>query len=187
MADNDTEFKPGYFMQDVFKKWHRSGFISFKYWVKEEKVLVEIGTIDKSNNLSSSAKSYVNAHLFLAYLKSEVEGNVGLLFPDYPDKIMQLFGGSPSSKDGYPISRVFTSLPWRSTKDSPADLTARAFSCGEYKGKLTNQGAITPIYAEKLAFERVKLTLLDLAELYQRLRIQVESYAVQKADLDEVY
>lgn len=192
MTDQTTEFEgdfnPKYYMADTFKKWHKTGFISFKYWVKEGKVQIDIGTTNSATKaLVSSAKTYVDVYKFLAYLKCEVEDNAATIFPDYPDKILQIFGGSPMTKEGWPISRVFTVLPWRATKDSAPDLTARSYSCGEYKGNVTPQGAITPNYAEKLALERVKMSMFDMAELYQKLSVQVNSYAVQEANLNEVF
>lgn len=190
MEDNttqDTEFKPDFFMADVYKKWHRTGFIAVKYWVKEGKVQIEIGTINTSTNaLVSSAKAFGDVYEFLAYLGAEIEGRTSLLYPEYPTKILQFFGGTARGKDG-PISRVFTTLPWKSSPDSEPDLTARSFSCGVYKGKLMKQGAIQPIYTEKLDLERVKMTMADMAKLYEQLKVQVYSYAVQQADLNEIY
>lgn len=189
MADNEDvvrDFKPDFYMEEVYKKWHRSGFASFKYWVKEDKVQIEIGTIDpKSNARLSFAKAYVDLHQFLYYLQAEVNGTMDILFPDYEAKKLQHFGGS--TKDGEVISRVFTSTYWRSNKDAPADYTARAFSCGEYAGKKTASGAVTPIYDKVIQFERIRMSILEIAELHERLRIAANAYAVQRADMNEVY
>ena len=190
MSNNENykeNFNPEFYMVEVYKKWHRRGFLSVKYWVKESKVQVEVGTIDpQTKKCTSSSQAYGDAYSFLSYLRAEINGNMNIVFPDFPNTQFQYFGGS-IKPTGEVISRVFTSTYWRSNRDSPADPTARAFSCGTYAGRKNAQGAFEPDYKSAIDFNRVKVSLAEMAELFERLNASVHAYAVQEADLHEVF
>lgn len=151
--------------ETVFKKWHRTGFISVGYWAKADKVIIELGSMEEGGTLKSATKCFIEAPRFLSYLRAEVNGTLSHLYPDYETKGFEVFGGT-TNKDGV-ISRVFKSTYW--TKGDKPDLTGRAFKCGQFKGTKSAQGAIMPIYKEKLSLDSMRISVEMLAEMYEIL------------------
>jgi hypothetical protein len=158
---------------DVYKKWRQSsgegGFINFQYWPVYHKVIVDIGTV-KNGALVDNAKCFVNASQFMAYLKADVEGIVTKLFPNFFDETAKKAGWATyggSTVQGKVIARVFKVTYW------PGDQASRDFKCAWFDGQPMGQGAIQPIYDKPIKTEHIKMTMFELAELYQEMSMAV--------------
>jgi hypothetical protein len=162
---------------DVYKKWRQSsgegGFISFQYWHRVEKVIIDIGTTNADGGLKDNAKCYVDVHQFLAYLQADVFGYLARYNPDFGTKGFAVFGGSKDG--GKTIARVFSVNIWSADK-----VLDRRFKCGWYNGTAAAQGAILPNYNEKIKEESIKMSQAELGDLYQRLTKTVQAFAVRK-------
>jgi hypothetical protein len=64
------------------------------------------------------------------------------------------------------VSRVFKITHWKN-KTGQMDTGARAFKCGHFAGQVTSSGAITPILSEMITSDVIKMTVADLAEIYE--------------------
>lgn len=157
----------------VFKKWRQSsteaGFISFQYWPKNHKVIIDIGTT-KNGALEDNAKCFVNASQFMAYLKADVENNVTHLFPKFFDAKMSdsgwtSYGGS--TQNGKTIARVFKVTYWST------DQTGRDFKCAWFAGQSMKQGAIKPLFDQNIKSQNIKMSMLEMAELYESMKIAI--------------
>lgn len=158
---------------ELLKKWHRSGFISFSLWNSADKVIIEIGSTDPDNNnaLKQVTKCFLPAVQFLTYLHSEVNGIVTTIFPTFTDKGISFFGGSVKPPV---VSRVFNSSYYKDYKNNNAvDTYHRTFRCAHYDGEVKDKGAVQPIYTKKISENTIKLSLLDLAEMYQLLNLHM--------------
>lgn len=156
----------------VYKKWMQTttkgGLVNVEYWPRTNRVVIDIGQI-QDNKLVSSAKCYVKAYQFLAYLEAEVNGLITHLYPDFASSDpkqagVTWYGGSGGSQ---PVARVFKVVPWYN------DEKARAFKCGWFEGRIQAKGAISPDYSKQLRNEQIKMTMVELAELYQALKMTI--------------
>ena len=186
MTESKDNQNPQYFMPEIYKQWHKRGFLSVRYWPHAEKVQVEIGTIDpNSYKTLSVSKCFIGAYEFLTYTHAETYNQIDRIFPDFATKDWQVFRGNVG-EDG-PISRVFTAGYWKPNKDAAPDPTRRSFRCANYVGKPTNSGAMMPIYDKPISFNMIQMTFAQIAELHHRLNVFVNAYALQKTDLVDIY
>lgn len=159
----------------VFKKWRQNpksnegGFISFLYWPKNHKVIVDIGTT-KNGALVDNAKCFVNASQFMAYLRADVEDRVDHLFPGFfsesiKDSGWTSYGGG--TKAGVTTARIFKVTYW------PNDQDSRDFKCAHFVGTPIAQGAIKPDFNQPLKQEHIKVSMFELAELYESLNLAI--------------
>lgn len=190
MTDTRTYIKPEYV--PIFKKWHKTGFISISYWPEAQKAVVDIGKIDPNddNALRSSTKCFLPAVKFLAYLRAETQGTVKYIFPKYGEEGWAEFSGSETERivDGVPrtvtIARVFKSTFWTNASTKEQDTSARAFKCGHFHGTKTSQGAFTPQYDKAISADHVKLTLLDLSLIFEQLQLAMTAESVAQLIAD---
>lgn len=157
---------------DLFKKWHRTGFVSVAYWATAEKVIVEIGAIDpdKNNALLKATKCFIPSLQFMSYLHAEIHGMTDRMFPSFDTKGVSFFGGTPKPPV---VSRIFNSsyyLDYRNNKQ--IDPLYRTFTCAHYDGEVTGKGVITPIFKNEISKNTMKIALVDLAEMYHLLYMQ---------------
>jgi hypothetical protein len=167
VVDNPAEVQHTTSVVDLnvlYKKWHRAGFISVGYWPHADRFFIEIGSLDRSTGkLNSATKCFVPVTQFLAYLHAEVHGTMPIIFPD------SFYGGS--TVDGRSVSRVFKLAYW--TSQGQPDSTARAFKCGHFEGIRTDSGAIKPDLKKMISMDLIKMTLAEIADLYQTLTLAV--------------
>lgn len=188
MTDNKVtkEENPRYYMDEIYKQWHTKGFLSIRYWPHAEKVQIEIGEIDpNSSKQVSVSKCFLDAYKFMSYIHAEVHGTTHIFYPDLATKDLQFFGGKMTSEG--PVSRVFTAGYWKTSKDSLPDPTRRSFRCANYVGLPQKTGAMKPDYSKPISFNFIQMKFVEIAELYHRLNVSMNAYAVQRADQVDVY
>jgi len=172
---------------DIIKKWHKYGFISISYWAHAQKVIIEIGSTKaegSENKLTSATKCFVPVHQFLGYLRSEISDTVEVIYPQFPTKGVEFFGGGKDKKTGEVVSRIFKAGYW--TGKAGVDEKSRAFKCEHYKGTLADQGAIIPKYNEPaISRDGMKITMADIAEIFEKLSITTISEATAALIIDE--
>lgn len=180
MSDyNPDIINPQYYKEEVFKHWHKYGFISVKYWPRANQVLIEIAqTNTDTKAVVSLSEAYIEGDKFLSYLRAETHKLVSHLYPDYPQQGFKNYGGT--TKDGQPISRVFASNFWKIKGTDDPDYTARAFSCSLYKAKRNAQGAYQPIYSEQISHNTIKLSLEQISQMYISLSQVMQAFLVEK-------
>lgn len=183
---NEQAPSPKFYMDEVYKQWHRRGFLSIRFWPHAEKVQIEIGEINPNTSKQVSvSKCFVDINKFLAYLYAEVHGRVEVTLPEFATKDWQVFGGG-TGEDG-PISRVFTAGYWKPSKEASPDPTKRSFRCANYVGKPSKTGAMVPDYTKPISFNFIQMKFFEIAELYQALSIAVNAYAIQRTDQIDIY
>lgn len=162
---------------ELIKKWHRSGFISVSYWAHAGKVIIEIGSTDpnKNNALVSASKCYLPVNQFLAYLRAEVHGQTARLFAQFEEKGVSFFGGSPKLPV---VSRIFNSKIY--VKDGNPDGRARTFTCAHYEGRVQDKGVVIPDFKKQISYNTMKITLTDIAEIFETLSNQVIAEKIVK-------
>lgn len=180
------ELNPQFYMDEVYKQWHKRGFLSVRYWPHAEKVQIEIGEIDPNTSKQISvSKCFVDVYKFLAYLQAETNNQVHYIFPEFSTKDWQVFGGKMTAEG--PVSRVFTAGYWKPSKDAASDPTRRSFRCANYVGIQSKSGAMMPDYKKPISFNYIQMKFVEIAELYQRLSIAVNAYAIQRTDRVDIY
>lgn len=182
----EHEENPYYYMDEIYKQWHRSGFLSVRYWARVKIAQIEIGTIDpNSHNAKSVSKCYIDAYKFLTYLHAEVYGITNRIFPDFEEKEFQHFGGKMTA-DG-PVARVFKSGYFKKHKDDTPDSSRRSFRCANYVGIPGKNGEMRPDYSKVISFNSIQMRFENIAELYHRLDKAMQSYEIQHADQVDVF
>jgi hypothetical protein len=154
--------------ETIFKRWHRTGFISIGYWAKANRITIEIGALDDNGILRNATKCFLEAPKFLAYLRAEITDNLFHVYPKYeePGKNGGFVSfGSRKTREHGDVSRVFKSTYWLSGKE--VDKSARAFKCGHFKGTPNAQGAVNPDYQQPISQNSMKISLEVLAEMYE--------------------
>jgi hypothetical protein len=151
--------------EPIYKKWHKTGFISVGYWAKASKFTIEIGSLGQDGSLKSPTKCFVPVYQMLAYLHAEVNSQVVNVYPKFDLEGYSFYGGGKSPTGGV-VSRVFKITNWKD-KVGNVDKSGRAFKCGHFAGQTTTSGAITPILSEMISSDVIKMTVSDLAEIYQ--------------------
>lgn len=156
------------FDQPLYKEWFRtktaSGFLSITPWKAARKVIVEIGSVDSNNAVSSATKCYVNAFDLALYLRLLTNGQAQSLYPvrqgvHTPESFI-VFGGTPGAP---PIARVFKIEYWGASKDNTGDPNGFVWKCGHFDGQVTDSGAIQPIYSKPRSGDMIKRTRLQMA------------------------
>jgi hypothetical protein len=82
---------------------------------------------------------------------------------------LAFYGGGKTDKGV--VSRVFKSTVW--TSGGNTDPAGRAFKCGHFVGTRTEQGAVQPDYKQPLSADTIKMTLADLAEIFETIQLKV--------------
>lgn len=157
--------------KELIKKWHRSGFLSVSYWGGEaNKVIIEIGSTDpnRNNALVSATKVFLPANQFMAYTRAEVSAQTPRIFGQFEEKGISFYGGTLKPPV---VSRVFTSKIY--VRDGVADGRARTFSCAQYEGQLQDKGAIVPDFKKQISYNSMKVSLADIAEIFETLSTQI--------------
>jgi hypothetical protein len=186
MTEEYQQEDPHYFMDEIYKQWHKRGFLSVRYWPYAEKVQIEIGSIDPNTSKQISvSKCFIDAYKFLTYIHSETYGNVLHVFPDLATKDWQVFGGKVTSEG--PVSRVFTAGYWKANKDAAPDASKRSFRCANYVGIPGKNGEMAPDYSKVISFNFIQMKFDQIAELYHKLSISMISYSAQKTDQVDIY
>ena len=119
----------------------------------------------------SATKCYLPETQLLAYLRAEVHGQTARLFADFEAKGVSFFGGSQKPPI---VSRIFNSkiyLDYRN--DNAPDPRARTFMCAHYEGRLQDKGVVLPDFKKELSRNTMKITLTDIAEIFEKLSTQV--------------
>lgn len=162
-----TEF-PNTSSETIFKRWHRTGFISIGYWAKANRITVEIGAMDDNGDLKNATKCFLDAFKFLAYLRAETSNNLLHVYPKYeesgPKGGFISFGGGNTRDHGL-VSRVFKVTYWQNGQE--IDKSARAFKCGHFKGLPSSQGAVNPDYKSPISQNSMKISMEMIAEMYE--------------------
>jgi len=174
--DNHTEIddqKPQAI--ELVKKWHRTGFISVSYWAYADKVIIEIGATDPDNGnaLKGATKCFLPAPQFLSYLHAEVHGTIERIYSDFTPtgKGVSFFGGTISP---VVISRIFNSKVYLDYKNNNApDFFFRTFTCAHYEGTTRDKGVVIPNYKAEISRNTMKLSLIDIAEIYHLVNTQM--------------
>lgn len=128
---------------DVYKLWHRSGFVSVSsdLLARTGKFAVSIGEIDPdSKKLKSSSDAYLEAYAFLGYLRAIANGTAAEIYPKregLPTPESFIAYGGANSKEG-PISRVFKAHP------KEGDDSRFAWKVGIFPARTTKTGAFVP-------------------------------------------
>ncbi len=157
---------------EIYKKWHKTGFISISNWPTADKVKFEIATTTEDRKLKSLSTCYLPVYEFLTYLQAEVSGRVTEIFPEFAktDKNHGWTKYSGSPKANPVIARLFKITDWNFKHDqSWTPSGSRRFKCGEFDGQVTNTGAVNPIWSKMHNDNSIKMSQYDIAELYQRL------------------
>jgi hypothetical protein len=168
-ADN-TNTSQSTEVETLYKKWHKTGFISISYWSKADRIVIEIGSLESSGSLKSATKCFVPAPQFLAYLRSEINDTLDVIYPGFNANGHSFYGGGDTPTGV--VARVFKITHWMG-KNQAVDTTSRAFKCGHFKGKRTDQGAVTPDYSQVISANSIKMTLADIAEIFEILYKQI--------------
>ncbi len=158
---------------ELLKKWHRSGFISFSLWNEFDKVIIEIGSTDPDNNntLKNATKCFIPSFQFLAYLHAEVTNNLLHVFPNFEKGGISFFGGTTKPTV---ISRIFNSSYYTDYRNNNTiDFHHRTFTCAHYEGTVKDKGIVNPNFKAQLSKNTIKLSITDLAEMYQLLQMQM--------------
>jgi hypothetical protein len=156
-------------IETIYKKWHRTGFIAVGYWPSADKLTIEIGSLDTNQSLKSATKCFIPVSQFVAYLRAEISGNLANIYPKYAESGLAFYGGGKTDKGV--VSRVFKSTVW--TSGGNTDPAGRAFKCGHFVGTRTEQGAVQPDYKQPLSADTIKMTLADLAEIFETIQLKV--------------
>lgn len=179
----DEELNPKYYMVEFYKKWHRYGFISIRYWPFAEKVQLEIAKTTADKKVESLSKCYLNTYEFMSYLHAEVHGNLDIIYPDFDNNEFKSYGGGPDKEHSDQlVSRIFTAGYWKPSKDAPADRTKRGFRAACFIGHHGANNSIVPDYNQQISFDMIQIRMNELAEIYLGLNTIVQAYALQRAD-----
>lgn len=175
--------------KELYKKWFKAGgqagFLSITPFRRNGRFvgrfIVDVGKVDPNNNSPiSSTKCYIDAIQLAVYLRSVFSGNADTLFPKRggtnSDESFLAYGGSPGDN---PIARVFKIEHWGATRDNPGNGNGFAWKCGHFKGNVTPTGAITADMSEPLSTDMIKVTRIEMAEIYERVNLAMIGFASQ--------
>lgn len=173
----------------LYKEWFKTrsaaGFISITPWFNDVagkpvgRLVVDIGSVTGENAVSSSTKCYVDAVELAVYLRSVVNGTAPNLYPSrtgvYSPESYVTFGGTPGET---PVARVFKIEWWGAKKDDPGNPNnGFVWKCGHFSGKVTDQGAIQPIYDKPLSGDMIKRTREAMHVISYKLDLALTGWA----------
>lgn len=164
---------------ELFKKWFKtpsaSGFLSINTWLAKSKLIVDVGKLGGDGKVASSTKCFVDAIGLTTYLHSVVHGTATELFPKRaqcpsPESFVA-FGGSGN------VSRIFKVHYWGAKQDNIGDPKGFAWKCGHFKGNTKGNGAIEPVWNEPISQDMIKITRLEMHEMYLRINYCLSNFA----------
>ncbi len=159
----------------LYKQWHRKGFLAVEYWPEGNKVVIDIGTLnDNGKGLAGSAKCWLDAYEFLAYLRAELMRNVSRSFPNYETKGWAVYGGNAKA------SRVFRAGFWMGN-----DATAREFNCEHYQPIMKEGGAIMPDTANPITKQKCKVTFAQLGQMFEAVQARIIAQSVRGIKVED--
>lgn len=185
MTNLDTPTPANYStIETVYKKWHKTGFISVGLWYEHKKVMVEVGRTDQNDQLLSATKCYVPMNAFVSLLYADLHGLTDRIYPKFSTEGYSFYGGGPH-QGGF-VSRVVKIEPhWKAHKDAQPDTSARTIKCGHFEGTRTATKAIKPNRDKPaISSDQAKLDLADLSMIYHDLNTLI--IANKTADLLEM-
>lgn len=177
----------GGYEKELYKKWFKAagqaGFLSISPWNSAGKFTIDIGKVDPNGSaVLSNTKCYIDWVKLAAYLNSIVTGTAGTFYPSNNDapspESLVVYGG----KTNPAVARVFKSHYWGATKDSKPSYdfsSAFVWKCGEFEGKVTDTGAITPIYDKPISANMIKVTRQEINEIAYRVNLYLSGYAAK--------
>lgn len=189
----NTSGQGKHFEPDIYKRWHRKGFISIRPWSDAGRFVIDIGTIDPNTKAKiSNDIAYVNALDLLTYLKAVRDGYGTKLYPIMsPDKVPDrpsdesfvVYGGSDTAEG--PISRIFKIHHWayKAGDNYQYDNKAFAWKIGVFKANRTSEGAFIAIRSQSLSYNMIKVDRLEMAKIANMVELTMISNAAQGIDL----
>lgn len=179
------------FEPPIYKEWFKTrtsaGFISLTPWFNSAdgkpvgKLVVDIGSVDGNNAVSSSTKCYVDAVDLAIYLRSVVNGSATSLYPRrtgvYSPESFVVFGGTPGDT---PVARVLKIEWWGANAKNADEIgpdNGFVWKTGHFDGKVTDQGAIQPIYDKPRSGDMIKRTRQQMHTISYRLDLALQGWA----------
>lgn len=171
-----------------YKEWFRSsssaGFISLTPWLVDAtgrpvgKVVVDIGSVSPSNNeVLSNTKCYVDAVDLAVYLRAVVNRTAENLYPQrsgtFSPESFIMFGGTAGEN---PVARVFKIEHWGANSGNAGNGDAFVWKCGHFEGKVSDTGAIQPIYDKAIRSDMIKRTRLAMHTISYKLDLLLNGY-----------
>jgi hypothetical protein len=175
----------GSFSKELYKKWFKAGsnagFLSITPWLAAGKFTIDVGKVDPNGSaVLSNTKCYIDAVRLGTYLRAVVSGTGANLFPKRQDcpspESFVVYGGTAGAD---PKARVFKIHWWGAKADSPGDEGGFAWKCGEFGGKVTDTGAITPLYDKPVSTDMIKVTRQEMAEIAYRIDLCLIGHAAK--------
>lgn len=174
---NDKEFLP-----EIYKKWFKAGsnagFLSITPWLKAGKFTIDIGAVDpNTNEVKSTTKCYPDALELLTFLSSVVNGSAVDIYPKRaqcpsPESLI-VYGG------GGDLSRIFKVHYWNAKPDDIGNASGFAWKCGLFGGKVSGTGAIEPDWSDKKSADMIRVTRLEMHEIFYTLDTELKAYAAR--------
>lgn len=163
----------------LYKKWHRTGFLTVDTWLDKGKMSIDIGTIS-NHGLESSTLVWVNAAELSTYLDAVYDGHAEVLYPTDEKRgaptpeCFAYYGGS--HKDGKDISRIIKIHHW--PKGETYDTTSFIWKCGHFEARRSEQGAFIPNMSKGLSQNSIKMTRREMAELRTKVNLCLIQFVV---------
>lgn len=182
---SEKSFDPPFY-KEWFKTRTAAGFISLTPWLNNAetgepvgRIVIDIGSVDSNNAVSSSTKCYVDAIDLAVYLRAVATGTGRSLYPQragvYSPESYVTFGGTPGTT---PVARVFKIEWWGAKKDEPGSPdNGFVWKCGHFDGKVTDQGAIQPLYDKPKSGDMIKRTRQQMHLISYRLDLVLAGWA----------
>lgn len=170
-SDND-EPEP-----DLYKKWHRAGFMSLRTALDIGRISVDIGSIDAtSKKFQGATKIWTPAIPLYTYLKAVYDGRAVELYAENAkagvptDEGYVAYGGRMT--DEGPISRVLKIHYWNDTTN------AFVWKAGHFKARATATGAFIPEdMSSPLSAHMIQVTRVEMAQIYVRMGLALDAFA----------
>lgn len=165
---------------DLYKKWHRGGFMSIQPALSIGRVAIDIGAIDpNSKKFQGATKVWTPVVPLYTYLKAVYDFRAIDLYPENPkagiptDEGFAAYGGKVT--DTGPVSRVLKIHYWNNDNSQ-----AFAWKCGHFKARTTSTGAFIPEdMGSPLSAHMIQVTRTEMAQIYVRMGLALNAYAVK--------
>lgn len=187
--DEGSDTKKDNFDDDVYKKWFRSkdksGFLAIRTWLEAGKVSIDIGETG-GQGLKGNTQVWTNAVELVTYLRAVYDGKGPALYPrqkNSPEESFVYYGGG--QLDGKPVSRILKVEHWSTgSGDSKSyDASSFAWKCGHFAARKAESGAFIPDMSKSLSQNMIKVSRREMAEMYYRLDLAINTFAAQNADV----